>query len=429
MLPNALFPQRSFLPTVMTTMGLLALTLNAITPCSTFGQTSEDSVAIFDQAMQVVEDHFYDPDRLDTDFQSQRKAIRRRLANADDPLSLAQAVNLVLETLQTSHTYYLTPDEVEYYRIASVFQTLPVIAEHFPESGPTHPSLGFLPVAIDDQWYVQSVLPGTEAEASGLQIGDQIVAINDAAYHPISVLTDKVDTQVQVQFLRNGQPSVLPLTVRSVDPQTEFLDALKASISVRDIDGVKVGYAHFYSFAGKQFQETLVESIRWGELAKADVLVMDLRYGMGGADLSYLNLFQTNLPTMTMVDRTGKVIPLDGQWRKPAVYIIDGSARSGKETLAYGAQKLGFATLVGTPTAGAVVGGSPFLMSNGDLLYLAVRDVLIDGNRLEGNPVTPDHVVELDLKSCAGVDAQVQAAFRHAVDLVTRSQKTSEKAP
>jgi len=40
-------------------------------------------------------------------------------------------------------------------------------------------------------------------------------------------------------------------------------------------------------------------------------------------------------------------------------------------------------TVIGTKTAGAVVGGRPFLLKDGNLLYLAVVDVFVNGG-LEG---------------------------------------------
>jgi carboxyl-terminal processing protease len=72
-------------------------------------------------------------------------------------------------------------------------------------------------------------------------------------------------------------------------------------------------------------------------LKEADALIIDLRYGLGGAAPSYLNIFNTNIPILKMHHRDGTVTVFDSQWRKQAVYLVNGYSRSGKELLAYGA--------------------------------------------------------------------------------------------
>jgi len=51
-------------------------------------------------------------------------------------------------------------------------------------------------------------------------------------------------------------------------------------------------------------------------------------------------------------------------------------------------QKLG--TLVGQRSAGAVLGGTPFLLGDRSLLLLAAADALVDGERLEGRGGEPE---------------------------------------
>ena len=93
------------------------------------------------------------------------------------------------------------------------------------------------------------------------------------------------------------------------------------------------------------------------------------------------------------------------------VLLVDQGSRIGKEVLAYGFKKFGIGKVVGTTTAGAVVGGRPFLLSDGSLLYLAVQDVLVDGDRLEGVGVTPDVEVEFSIPYANGADPQLEKAL------------------
>jgi carboxyl-terminal processing protease len=64
--------------------------------------------------------------------------------------------------------------------------------------------------------------------------------------------------------------------------------------------------------------------------------------------------------------------------------LVNRGTRSGKEVLAFGFKEYHLGEIIGTQTAGAVLAASAFLMDNGDLLLLAVADVTIDGQRLEG---------------------------------------------
>jgi hypothetical protein len=62
-------------------------------------------------------------------------------------------------------------------------------------------------------------------------------------------------------------------------------------------------------------------------------------------------------------------------------HAVNGGTRSGKEVLAYGFKKYHLGELIGMPTARSVLAATAFLMGNGDLLLVAVEDVLVEGQR------------------------------------------------
>ena len=68
--------------------------------------------------------------------------------------------------------------------------------------------------------------------------------------------------------------------------------------------------------------------------------------------------------------------------------------------------------LLGMPTPRSVLAATAFLMGNGDLLFLAVEDMLVDGQRLEGIGVTPTIEVPFDLLYAAGRDPQLERAVQ-----------------
>ncbi|MGA9012246.1 MAG: S41 family peptidase [Acetobacteraceae bacterium] len=91
-------------------------------------------------------------------------------------------------------------------------------------------------------------------------------------------------------------------------------------------------------------------------------------------------------------------------------HAVNGGTRSGKEVLAYGFKKYHLGELIGMPTARSVLAATAFLMGNGDLLLVAVEDVLVEGQRLEGIGVTPTIEVPFDLLYAAGRDPQLERA-------------------
>jgi carboxyl-terminal processing protease len=81
-------------------------------------------------------------------------------------------------------------------------------------------------------------------------------------------------------------------------------------------------------------------------------------------------------------------------------------------------QKHRRAVIVGERSAGAVLAGQILPLSDGSLLYLAVQDILVDGERLEGAGVTPDVLVPPELPYAESRDPQLERALAVAAESV-----------
>jgi carboxyl-terminal processing protease len=154
----------------------------------------------------------------------------------------------------------------------------------------------------------------------------------------------------------------------------------------------------------------------------ADALILDLRDGWGGCNPDFFNFFNTAPPVLTLIDRDGERREFDAQWRKPLFVLINGGTRSGKEVIAHAVRRAKRGVLIGTKTAGFVVGGRPYMLSDGSVLYLAVMDAVVDGERLEGVGVAPDISVSDGLDYAAGADPQLERALEAAVRRCTRGE-------
>jgi carboxyl-terminal processing protease len=192
-------------------------------------------------------------------------------------------------------------------------------------------------------------------------------------------------------------------------------------------DGERIGYHPMFSCAGAEPEAALRASLV-GPLAGAAALVLDFRDGWGGCQADLVGLFNPTAPTVTTIGRAGSRSISSPVWRRPVVLLINGGSRSGKELVAFVLKKHHLAVLVGERTAGAVMTGRAFRLSDGSLLYLAVADVMVDDHRLEGVGVAPDIEVRDSLAYAQGKDPQLDRALAVAADEVRR-RRAARPAP
>jgi carboxyl-terminal processing protease len=256
------------------------------------------------------------------------------------------------------------------------------------------------------------VLAGLAADKAGLKTGDEILTVDGAPFQPVQSFQDKVGSAVtlSVRRERDGAVSVIELRPERIEPGKALRLAMRESARIIEANGKRIGYIHVWSYAGKDYQDILEEELSSGKLKDADALVWDLRDGWGGASPDYLDLFNARAPDMTFTKRSGEADFASFKWRKPVAVLVNGGTRSGKEVLAYGFKKYGYGEVIGTRTAGALLAGRGFLLSDGSFLMVAVNDVAVDGERLEGKGVMPTIEVPLDIPYSAGADPQLDKA-------------------
>jgi carboxyl-terminal processing protease len=242
-----------------------------------------------------------------------------------------------------------------------------------------------------------------------------------APFSPRRSFAGKTGRQVALGIeRRRGEPLVtLWITPRTVHPQEEWRALQREATRVLPVQGHRIAYALVWVCAGDEPRQLLADALE-GPLAQAEALVLDFRGGWGGCDPSFLDLFNPAAPMLTRIEREGERSTFATSWKKPLVLLIDGGSRSGKEVVASALKRHHLATLVGERTAGAVVAGRPFLLSDGSLLYLATSDIRVDGERLEGKGVEPDVPVSAELPFAEGRDRQLDRALAVAVEAVAR---------
>jgi carboxyl-terminal processing protease len=406
------------------TLALAALGALGVWPASAETASEADEApagsnqADFDQVWELVRDRFYDPRLNGLDWQAQRARYRPDAASARSREDAAGVINAMLAKLGASHTHFYTPEDPAYYQLADIFVGA---LEHrglervFPSGNVSYPGVGVFTEADDrGRTFVTGVIEGAPAHKAGVLLGDEIVSATDRPFRPVDSFRGKVGSPVSLQIRRASGAAPIAISVSPVDlrPNEMFLRGVKESARVIVADKTRIGYVHVWSYASRRIQSALEDLISEGPLKDADALVWDLRGGWGGAQPQYLDLFNARAPTMEVKDRNGETGFVDVKWRKPVAMLINEGTRSGKEVLAYGFKQYRLGELIGHRTEGAVLAATAFLIGDDGLLLLAVEDVLVDGQRLEGVGVTPTIEVPFDWRYAAGGDPQLDRAVQ-----------------
>jgi carboxyl-terminal processing protease len=285
----------------------------------------------------------------------------------------------------------------------------------FPRGEVSYPGIGVFTVADNQgRTFVTGVIEGAPAHAAGVLHGDEILSVDNRPFRPVGSFRGKVGSPVSLEIRRASGAAPIAISVSPADlrPNEMFLRGLKESARLIVTDKARIGYVHVWSYASHRMQSALEDLMSDGPLKDADALVWDLRGGWGGAQPQYLDLFNPRAPTMKIIGRNGETGFVGVKWRKPVAALINEGTRSGKEVLAYGFKQYRLGELVGHRTEGAVLAATAFLIGDDGLLLLAVEDVLVDGQRLEGVGVTPTIQVPFDSRYAAGGDPQLDRAVQ-----------------
>lgn len=374
---------------------------------------------VFDRAVQLVLDNFYDAGSLGRFAE----AVRREVEDGKAPLGAAssngrvdKAIETVLAGLQTSHTARIEADTIDYYEIADIFRFAirNDMRRLFPPDGDAvYPGIGMVAKPGNDLWFVSDVYDGSPAAKAGILVGDEVLSVDGLPYHEIASFKGKEGKQVEVRLRRrpDAEPIIAKVQVEKLRPLPMFEKAISESATIFERDGRQIGYVRLWTLAAPGSMDAVAEALAEGKLKHADGLVLDLRGRWGGGNADAAELFLGRTPTFRLIPRDGEQRLANVRWHKPVIGLIDEGTRSGLEVFAYALKSNGI-PLVGSRSAGALLAGRVYLLPDDSLLELAVTDAVIgDDVRLEGIGLQPDLPVQFSLPYAAGADPQREAAI------------------
>jgi carboxyl-terminal processing protease len=378
----------------------------------------------FDEVWLVVRSAFYDPKFRGVDWDGVHEELKPKYDAAATPLERSHVINEALSRLHSSHTHHYIQDQREYYELLDVFfpNGVPPRRGSKIQPGPVeYCGIGLVTKLIDGHYFAYDVYDDGPADKAGIKTGDELISVEGEPWGELSDVVpfrgrENTPTAITIQRTKE-QDSRRDVTVTPIliHPHEMFLKALKGSAQMIKRDGREVAYIRVRSYAHIDYHNALKDILETS-FVLADTpehktpLILDIRGGWGGASPSYMDIFNPVAPDMTFITRTGEEHRVQPSWKGPAAMLIDDGSRSGKEVLAYAFKKHHVGVLVGQKTAGMVLGGTCRPLSDGSLLYIAVQNVKVDGENLEGVGVEPDIKVDRELPYSQGKDPQVEAA-------------------
>lgn len=243
------------------------------------------------------------------------------------------------------------------------------------------------------QIVIASTIQGSPAQASGIEAGDVVMAVDGTDIIGWSI--DEVTTTV-----RGPAGTEVTLTMRR-DEMSFEVTITRAAVEVPVVTSEKFGATGYVRF--NQFTDNGDEQLReaiFGLMAESiDTLVLDLRDNPGGLLTTAIDVASQFLEGGDVVRTVGPVdsrtYEVNGSVLVPdeieVVIVVNGGSASASELVSALLQERGRATVVGVNTFGKNTVQQQFDLSNGGALKLTIaRWVTPEGLDFGEVGVTPD---------------------------------------
>jgi len=361
---------------------------------------------VFERVWRLVAERHHDPALGGVDWTAAGRTHGPAAVAAADDETLYRELNAMLEPLKDSHTRAVSPARASERRSRTRVRT------------------GFAMERLEGRWIVNEVLPASPAEQDGIRPGWVVVARDGRPLGEEIDFRPTVGEAAAWEFLDEQDR-----TVRVAPVARELSTAPRRE--ERMLPG-GIPLLRFDEFDGPA-RRWLSERLK--SRADAPGVVIDLRRNSGGETFSLGivigEFFRQAVDCGAFVTRAGtSAVKSSWQWGSAryagrVVVLVDRGTASAAEIFAAVLQDHGRATIIGRPTAGAVLASWFYELADGGQLQLSREDYLAPkGRRLEGRGVEPDIAVPRTLADLrAGRDRDLQEAvslLRGASERATR---------
>lgn len=376
----------------------------------------EERLQIFDECWRVLRDRFYDPTFRGMDWLAIRDQFRPYAAAAQSSHDFRAILNLMQGELRASHT--------------GVFgRSLPADDGYIGVLFNQHEQ------ASSGRLIIDAVLPNGPAELAGVQIGDELLAVDDSEIaggaNLDALLSRTIGRRVRLRLrAADAEPrevALRPIAASSYDKIQYRAWVEQNKAYVHRESGGRLGYVHIREMSYAAYQRLLIDLD--AEIHSREGIVIDIRFNGGGYIFSFI---LDVLSRRTQMRHGFRDYPATDSahfhgnrvLNKPTVLVINQKTASNAEIFAEGYRQLGLGPIVGRPSAGAVISTTERSLLDGSWLRVPqYRVTTIDGEDLEGTGRPVDVDVEMPVGAGAHRrDPQLDAAAQALLARIDQAQ-------
>jgi carboxyl-terminal processing protease len=409
---------------------------------------------ILQHVLKALNEKFYQPEKLGTDWQNTVTRHRPAIESAQTPAEFEEAISRLLGELKTSHVGF-------FHASARRASSRAALSATYLEDDTNW----------GKRWIFQDVHVGGAAAEAQIRPGDILLRVGQKEIHPPEHPTFAMGEKTEITVLTaDGKEQMRSVTVSR--PKGKKLHFVEPKLVIgRRLEG-EIGYlkvAMFPGMLGVDVANDISDEIQ--RLGQVDQLVVDLRGNTGGGvgALRVMSLLTPNrLPVGFALNR--KLAALENiEERKPGfprfnhipsskktlwllalryapsllkkspivleteglgtrsfhgsvVLLVDRHTASAAEMIVAFARENSLATIVGEKTAGRLLAASSVKVGSGYRLALPTGSYYTwRGSVLEGTPIDPDVPVGFDWRETRlGTDGQLDHCLRVLRETVNR---------
>jgi C-terminal processing protease CtpA/Prc len=408
-LRNALRRPRLALATLLLLCSLLFLNPHATYAQSPAGETlntndakqsREMGLAMLGEMKEILEEHYYDRKFRGVDLKARFQAAKDQIKTLNYNWQIFRVLAKFLLDLNDSHTRFILPPRTDHF-----------------EYGFTTQMFGY-------KCLVVTVKKGSDAEAKGLRVGDEI--LNIGRFTPtrrdlwkITYLIYKLDPSRTVALkvrTIDGQEAQITVAARTMT-EKEYQEESKKRKDDKPVKPFKCQEVNAELIACKLYTfsiETNQIDKMMKEIGQHKKLILDLRGNHGGyvttekCLTSYL--FDHEVKMAEEITRKKTEIRMSGSKKDKAfkgelIILVDSNSESASEMLARVVQLEQRGKIMGDATSGALMtsitvgllgrlSSSTIFARTPYLMSVTIGDIIMkDGNRVEGVGVMPDESI------------------------------------
>jgi C-terminal processing protease CtpA/Prc len=375
-------------------------------------QSRELGLAMLEEMKDNLEEHYYDRKFRGLDLKTRYQAAKDQIKTLNYNWQIFRVLAKFLLDLNDSHTRFILPPRMDHFEY------------------------GFTTQMFGDKCFVVTVKKGSDAEAKGLKVGDEILNIGRFTptrsdlwkiFYLIYKLdpSKTVDLRVRTLDGPEAQIKVAARTMTEKEYQAErkkrkddkALKPFKCQEINAELTACKL---YTFSIGTSQIDKMMKE------IGQHQKLILDLRGNGGGyvATEKYLTgyLFDHEVKMAEEVTRKKTEVRMSGSKKDKAfkgelIILVDSNSASAAELLARVVQLEQRGKVIGDTTSGALMTSitlglfgrlhaNTIYASTRYLMSVTIGEIIMkDGNRVEGVGVTPDESI-----------VPTGLALRHKVD-------------